>query len=178
MSTLKPDNNHAALADAPADSSLDMLYRRPGFLMRRAHQIGVSLFLEECAALGITTTQYGALVVHNARSDLDQVGLATLVGIDRSTTALVVGKLESAGYVQRQSDPSDKRRKVLALTLTGREILEKAAIPARRTRERELAVFTEAQAESFLELLEIFVSAFNAETRAPIKASKRNGKRA
>lgn len=160
---------------------LDVLYRRPGFLIRRAHQIAVSIFLEEAADLGITTTQYGALVVLNVRHDLDQVGLSTLVGIDRSTAALVVGKLEAAGYLVRQGDPADKRRKVLALTDAGRDILARLKTPAQRTRDRELAVFSPQDQKTFLHLLETFVDAFNAETRAPIHdevTPLRRGKRA
>jgi MarR family transcriptional regulator, lower aerobic nicotinate degradation pathway regulator len=148
----------------------DTLYRRPGFLIRRAHQIAVSIFLEESGNLGITTTQYGALVVLNTRSDLDQVGLATLVGIDRSTTALVVGKLESSGFLVREKDASDKRRNVLVITDAGRAALASLAEPARRARERELAVFSLADQATFLRLLETFVGTFNANTRAPIKA--------
>jgi len=40
---------------------LDALYHRPGFMLRRAHQIAVSLFLEETGDLRITTTQFGIL---------------------------------------------------------------------------------------------------------------------
>jgi MarR family transcriptional regulator, lower aerobic nicotinate degradation pathway regulator len=160
------DTDHS---DVDEDSPLGHLYRRPGFLIRRAHQIAVSIFLEEAAELGITTTQYGALVVLNTRNDLDQIGLSTLVGIDRSTTALVVGKLEAAGYIVRKGDPGDRRRKVLALTDAGRHILTRATEPARRTREREMAVFSADDQKTFLRLLETFVLAFNAETRAPIK---------
>ena len=39
------------------EEALGELYRRPGFLIRRAQQIAVSLFLEESGALGITNTQ-------------------------------------------------------------------------------------------------------------------------
>jgi MarR family transcriptional regulator, lower aerobic nicotinate degradation pathway regulator len=152
------------------DRLLDELYHRPGFLIRRAHQIAVSIFLEEASELGITTTQYGALVVLNLRDNLDQVGLSTLVGIDRSTTALVVSKLEASGYIVRNSDQADKRRKVLAITDSGRDILSRVGEPAKRTRDRELAIFTEEERETFLHLLETFVGAFNAETRAPIRA--------
>ncbi|MEY2943038.1 MAG: hypothetical protein RLY97_1052, partial [Pseudomonadota bacterium] len=156
---------------------LDALYRRPGFLIRRAHQIAVSIFLEEATDLGITTTQYGALVVLNTRQDLDQVGLSTLVGIDRSTTALVVGKLESSGFLLRKGDPQDKRRKVLALTDAGREVLTRSAEPARRTREREMAMFTAEDQVTFLRLLETFVATFNADTRAPIKTQATSNRR-
>ena len=150
--------------------SLDSLYRRPGFLLRRAHQISAALFLEETAGLGLTTTQYGTMIVLRARGSLDQVGIATLVGIDRSTTALVVGKLEEAGYIERRDDEVDKRRKIITLSKMGHEVLERAAIPAERARQRVLDAFSARDSVKFLALLERFVLTFNEDTRAPIRA--------
>ena len=155
------------------EGTLNELYRRPGFLLRRAHQISVALFLEEAAGLGLTTTQYGAMVVLRARGSLDQVGIATLVGIDRSTTALVVSKLEDAGYIERRDDDIDKRRKVITLSRAGHAMLDRVAQPAQRARERALEAFSAKDAAKFLGLLERFVGAFNAQTRAPIRAEKR-----
>jgi hypothetical protein len=57
---------------------LDKLYRRPGFMIRRAHQIAVSLFLEETGALGITNRQYGIMLVLNAEPGIDQITVAKL----------------------------------------------------------------------------------------------------
>ena len=154
----------------PIDESLDSLYRRPGFLLRRAHQISAALFLEETAGLGLTTTQYGAMVVLRARGSLDQVGIATLVGIDRSTTALVVSKLEEAGYIERRDDVVDKRRKIITLSPAGHAVLDQVTIPAERARQRVLDVFSARDAAKFLALLGRFVDAFNEQTRAPIRA--------
>ena len=156
-----------------AESSLDGLYRRPGFLLRRAHQISVALFLEETAALGLTTTQYGTMVVLRARGSLDQVGIATLVGIDRSTTALVVSKLEEAGYIERRDDSIDKRRKIITLSKSGHAMLDGVAAPAQRARERALEAFSAKDAAKFLALLEHFVDVFNEQTRAPIRTTAR-----
>ena len=151
------------------ERSLDDLYRRPGFLLRRAHQISAALFLEETASLGITTTQYGTMVVLRARGSLDQVGIATLVGIDRSTTALVVSKLAEAGYIERRDDPVDKRRKVITLSGAGHAVLDQVELPAQRARERALEPFSAKDGAKLLELLERFVDAFNEQTRAPIR---------
>lgn len=109
------------------------------------------------------------MVILRARPDLDQVGLATLVGIDRSTTALVVGKLEASDHVERRADPLDKRRKVLMLTPAGHAMLDRMSEPAKRTREREMAAFSRADATRFIDLLQKFVDTFNENTRAPIK---------
>lgn len=156
---------------------LDALYRRPGFLLRRAHQISAALFLEETAGLGMTTTQYGTMVVLRARGSLDQVGIATLVGIDRSTTALVVSKLEEAGYIERRADAVDKRRKIITLSPAGHNVLDQVTAPAERARQRVLSAFSEREAAQFLGLLKQFVEAFNEQTRAPIK-SEQSEKRA
>lgn len=150
--------------------SLTELYRRPGFLIRRAHQIAVSLFLEETAEFGITTTQYGAMVVLRAMPQLDQVSLSRLVGIDRSTTALVVSKLIESGYVVSMTDAKDKRRNLLTLSKSGQRLLRKVTQPAQRARERLLSAFEPREATLFLDLLQRFVATFNAETRAPIVA--------
>lgn len=159
---------------AEIETSLDELYRRPGFLLRRAHQISAALFLEETAGLNLTTTQYGTMVVLRACGSLDQIGIATLVGIDRSTTALVVGKLEEGGYVERRDDAVDKRRKIITLSPAGHAVLEQVAEPAQRARERALQPFSARDAAKFLALLEHFVGVFNEETRAPIRPGTGN----
>ena len=38
---------------------LQLLYLRPGFLLRRAHQLSVGLFEEGCRELSLTPPQYG-----------------------------------------------------------------------------------------------------------------------
>jgi hypothetical protein len=94
---------------APPDA-LAALYARPGFKLRRAHQIALSVFLEECRAQEVTTTQYGILVALHERPGLDQIGLAQALGLDRSTTGLVVGLLEARALLTRVQPPEDRRR--------------------------------------------------------------------
>ena len=63
-------------------------------MIRRAHQIAVSLFLEETGELGITNRQYGILLVLKHQPGIDQITVAKLLGLDRSTTGMVLAKLE------------------------------------------------------------------------------------
>jgi len=114
---------------------LDELYRRPGFLIRRANQIAVALFLEETGALGITNSQYGILLVLKHHPGIDQISVAKVLGLDRSTTGMVLDKLEKAGLIGRSIGTHDKRRRTLALTRAGERMLERLAEPeARRHR--------------------------------------------
>ena len=152
----------------PPVSSLKDLYSRPGFMLRRAHQISTAIFLEETQALNVTATQYGALYVLDHVDNLDQIGLARVLGIDRSTSALVLSKLEGAGWIDRRIDPADRRRRVLLLTEAGRRVLNAVAAPARQVRERLMAAFTPAEQTQFMELMAKFVETFNAQSRTPI----------
>jgi len=52
------------------------LWGRPGFLLRRLHQIHYALFFEECAGFDITPVQYGLLTTLSLNPDLDQNSLA------------------------------------------------------------------------------------------------------
>jgi len=149
-------------------NSVDFLYKRPGFLLRRAHQISVSLFMEEAADFNVTTTQYGVLVILRCCENLDQIGLSKKVGMDRSTTGLVVKRLESEGLVVRIEDRADRRRKVIVLTGKGERHLENLRHAARTAQERALSAFSPEEGTEFLRLLEKFVDRFNGVTRAPI----------
>jgi len=153
----------------PADEpSLDELYSRPGFMLRRAHQISVAVFLEEARELGVTTSQYGALFVLEKIGGLDIAGLGRRMGMDRSTSALVVSKLEAAGWITLDTNPDDRRRRLIHLTPAGREILNALAIPAVAARERLLSAFTPEEARDFVRLLDKFVGTFNSVIRTPI----------
>jgi MarR family transcriptional regulator, lower aerobic nicotinate degradation pathway regulator len=153
------------------EPTLHSLYERPGFLIRRANQIAVSIFLSEMdkIAPGLTSTQYGALIVLNARGAMTQTQLARLVGIDRSTTALVVRKLEEDGLVRRTTASDDKRRKILKLTAAGRKLLVSAVEPAERAKFRLLSALTKQEGATLVRLLEKLVGRFNEEARAPIE---------
>ncbi|WP_404712860.1 MarR family winged helix-turn-helix transcriptional regulator [Sphingomonas sp. MMS24-J13] len=150
------------------DDPIAALYGRPGFLLRRANQIAAALFLEAVAGYDITTTQYGALVVIGARGLIDQIGLARMLGLDRSTAGLVIANLERRGTIERTSDPEDKRRRVLTLAPAGKKLLEDIATAAARVSERELAIFSQREAQEFVRLLTKFVTTFNTTVRTPL----------
>ena len=147
---------------------LARLYRRPGFLLRRAAQIAAALFLEAVAEFDVTTTQFGTLVVLASRGPVDQISLARMLGLDRSTAGLVVANLERRGAIIRTADPEDLRRRVLVLTAEGRDLLRRVSAAAELVPQRELAMFSAEEAEQFLGLLTRFVGAFNMSVRTPL----------
>ena len=160
------DKPSSAEGHGPSDRLAD-LYGRPGFLIRRAHQITTALFAEEAEPLGVTSTQFGLLVVLAARAPIDQIGVARLMGLDRSTTGMVLNTLETRGLIERVTDPRDRRRRVLNITPAGLERLRELEGPTRRAQQRALDVFSSDEAARFLALLKTFVAALNDDSRTP-----------
>jgi DNA-binding MarR family transcriptional regulator len=154
---------------APSQNDpLEKLYRRPGFMIRRVHQIAVSLFIEETGKLGVTTRQYGILFVLKHRPGVDQISVANLLGLDRSTTGMVLKKLEEDGLVVRSIGVRDRRRHSLQLTRSGKRLLSQLVEPAQRAQARVLSVFTPREQKLFLQLLGKFTRELNESTRVPL----------
>lgn len=126
--------------------------------------------MEQAADHNVTTTQYGVLIILRAFEGLDQIGLSKKVGLDRSTTGLVIKKLEQDGLVVRVEDSEDRRRKIIVLTAKGERRLEALRPAAAQAQHIALSAFTKEETEVFLALLSKFVDRFNGETRAPIIA--------
>jgi DNA-binding MarR family transcriptional regulator len=145
-------------------------------MLRRAHQIAIALFYEETGELHITTTQFGILHVLKHQPGLDQISVAKLLGLDRSTTGMVLGTLEKAGLIGRSVGKTDRRKRSLALTPEGDRMLERLKEPARRTMARQLAAFKPHERKQFLAMLDKFTRTFNESTRVPLEALRGKSK--
>ena len=137
-------------------------------MIRRAHQIAVSVFIEETAELGVTPTQFGILDLLHHRPNIDQITLARLLGLDRSTTGMVVAGLEGSGLVARAVDATDKRRRALALTEAGQDLLDRLRTPAARAVDRLLLPLSPPERQIFLRLIGKLTTALNETTRVPL----------
>ncbi len=96
----------------------------PGHLIRRAHQFAYAVFMEETAAFDVTPVQFAIL---NALMDTpgeDQVTLAGRVAFDAATSGSVIGRLEAKGWVRREADTQDRRRKLLWVTPEGEQAVQ------------------------------------------------------
>lgn len=149
-------------SSAPVD--LDHL---PGHHIRRLQQIAVAVFLQETEPHGITPVQYAALQAVGNAPLVDQRTLARSIGLDTSTVASVIDRLESRGLMQRQASPDDRRVRLLTLTETGRAAVA-AVMPAmQRAQERILEPLPPTERAEFMRMLRALVTANNELSRAP-----------
>ena len=144
------------------------IHGRPGFLLRRCHQISVAIFLEECERFDLTPAQFGMLTVLESSSEIDQISVAHLLGLDRTTTGNVVTRLEARGLIKRVTDPRDRRKRQLQLTVKGRKIRKQAVSPAARAGERMLAGLSARERKKFIDLLELVADTADGLPRAAL----------
>jgi len=104
----------------PAAGSALPLHAEPGHLMRRAHQLAVSVF-HEIHGRNVTPVQFAVLRALQDKPGIDQVTLAQRVGLDTSTTADIAARLETKGWIVRELLP--RRQRSLLLTPAGVEVL-------------------------------------------------------
>lgn len=150
------------------DWRITELTERPGFLIRRLHQIHAALFAEECAAEGITPVQYSLLTVLDQMGAVEQIALSRAVGLDRTNIADVVARLEMRGLISRAVSPRDKRMKLVTLTKAGRVRLERVQDGAARAHARTIEALPPGERRRFLQALRRLVAANNDTTRSPV----------
>ncbi|MCL4739577.1 MAG: MarR family transcriptional regulator [Burkholderiaceae bacterium] len=155
--------NDSAVASA-TEVDLDEL---PGHLIRRLHQIAVAVFLQETEALGVTPVQYAALQAIANQPGTDQRTLARSVGVDTSTVAGVIDRLELRGLVQRRGSPADRRVRQLSLTAAGDALLAELLPRMHRAQARIVSPLPAAERRQFMRMLRTVVKANNELSRAP-----------
>ncbi|MGH7003525.1 MAG: MarR family winged helix-turn-helix transcriptional regulator, partial [Alphaproteobacteria bacterium] len=99
------------------------LYETPGYLVRRLHQIVVSLCYEHWGDLAISPVQYAVLMAVRAYPGIDQRALSRAIAIDRSSIGTVSEQLERRGLIERRTGTRDKRNKALFLSAEGAALL-------------------------------------------------------
>jgi DNA-binding MarR family transcriptional regulator len=147
-------------------ASLSRLYARPGFLLRRAHQISAAVFEDACRDLGLTPAQFGVLTVLQAHPGLGQSSLARALGFDKVTVLRVLRGLQARGLVTRGPAEDNRRNVSVSLTPQGESLLQQAQKPAEKAYKRLMAPLDKHQQEQLLELLQLLTGELEEEARA------------
>jgi MarR family transcriptional regulator, lower aerobic nicotinate degradation pathway regulator len=146
--------------------TLARLYARPGFLLRRAHQISAAVFEAECRTVGLTPAQFGVMTVLHAHPGLGQSSLARALGFDKVTVLRVLRGLESRGLLAREPAPGNKRNVSVMLTPDGTAVLALAQKPAEKAYRRLLAPLDKTQQAQLVELLQLLTGELEDDARA------------
>ena len=152
----------------PADDELSIdVYDQPGHLIRRAHQIAVSMFYTTIG-YDVTPIQYAVLRILQDHPGIDQVTLARYCALDTSTAADLAVRLEERGLVKRLMPMKSKRFRVLHLTPEGAALLKKLVPSVYMMNRRLVQPLNKEEQKIFLRLLKKFVHLNNEKSRAPL----------
>lgn len=77
--------------------------------------------------IGLRLSQFSVLDFLLTNSRAVQTDLANHFAKDKSVVLRQLDEMEQAGWVERQMDPNDRRRKILVVTKAGLEVYKKAA---------------------------------------------------
>jgi MarR family transcriptional regulator, lower aerobic nicotinate degradation pathway regulator len=159
-------NKRLKIRPVPTHYNLSQLYARPGFLLRRAHQISTAVFEDECKSVALTPAQFGVLCVLHASPGLDQSSLGRALGFDKVTVMRVMRGLESRGLIARVYAVSNRRNLSITLTDAGEALLIQTQEPAEHAYKRLMSPLNPEQREQLVSLLQLLTTGLEGEARA------------
>jgi DNA-binding MarR family transcriptional regulator len=128
-------------------------------LLHRAQQLAAN---ESAAALreaGITLRQFNVLAATSQEDGPSQSRLVELTGIDRSTLADMLNRMESSGLILRRPSPEDARAKSVGLTDKGENALSLAAPAVANADDALIKVLAKNRRSAFIDLLTTLIDA-------------------
>ncbi len=102
---------------------------------------------------GLTLRGHIVMSALHKVSGLTQIELGQTLGMDKSTLAAEIDRLERAGYVTRLPDPRDRRARIPGLTSTGAALRARIADRAGAVEDEAVSAFSAAQVALLREML-------------------------
>lgn len=127
-----------------------------GPLLRRAHRRAAAAFDARLAPLGIQGRHFGVLMTLERLGPQSQRQLSAHSDQDKSAMVRMIDHLESCGYVERRTDPTDRRAVAVTVTTAGHAAYLEAEQIADAVAADLLAPLDADQREELTRLLKIF----------------------
>lgn len=166
---MKSQDTGAKPSDNGTDKLGHIIWDRPGYLVRRLHQIHVAMFLESVAAGEITPIQFGLLSILSTRPNIDQFTIGEELGLDRANVAGILNRLEAKKLISRVIDPENRRRKICLATPRGVALVKRHEQEMQACQQRLLAPLNQEDRRTFMDLLSRLVEANNESGRTSLK---------
>ena len=144
--------------ETPAPEGLDRLLDSPlvgeiEFLTARARALGSAKANALLAPLDLKIRSYAVLSLACSGAAPSQRELAEFLLLDPSQIVALVDGLEQRGLVKRETDPQDRRSKVIKGTAKGRRLLAQAAAATQQAEDQAMEVLTAGERAQLRELL-------------------------
>ncbi len=145
-------------------------------LLHRAEQLAAERFAQLVKDT-ITLRQFAVLAAVAEAPGLSQIDLVRATGIDRSTLADMMNRMEKRGWVERETSKADARARAVTLTRPGAQMLHQCAQHARAADAAILDLLPKTKARSFLAILTKINKLADEAAEKADRAARRQAKR-
>lgn len=156
-------------ATANASAANHTIWDRPGYLVRRLHQIHVAMFSARVADGQVTPVQFGLLSILIRRPGIDQATLGTELGLDPANVAEILRRLEDRLLLTRVVDPLNRRRKLCLATPDGKKFVQCYQKDMQLSQQQLLSPLNPTDRQVFMELLGRLVEGNNESGRTSLR---------
>jgi DNA-binding MarR family transcriptional regulator len=127
-----------------------------GFLVGDVSRAFRRRFEAAIAAAGLEVTVAEARTLFHVarRSGERQAALAEAMGIEPMSLVNLLDRLEARGWVARETDPSDRRAKIVRVAAAAEPVVERLEAIARGVRRQATAGLSESEKEALYRMLE------------------------
>lgn len=165
---------------APSPKASFALAQSPSHLLHRAQQLASDRFAALAGEKGVTLRQFAVLAAIAEQPGRSQTDLVSATGIDRSTLADMITRMEKRGWIIRVTAAKDARANAVTLATAGRSALSACVPFARAADEAVLEALPRAERKSLMDTLAKLSEAADlaqpaARPRAPRLVKKRQG---
>lgn len=165
-------SDHGADHNDTDTSEAFALSRSPAHLLRRAQQFAADTFTRAGLEDSVTARQALVLAAVAETEGATQSDLVDATGVDRSTLAEMIARMERKGLVARAPSPDDLRAKTVRLTPAGRQKLALSLPRMRAADETLLAALPKARRAAFADMLALLAKAGVAAAEAELAESR------
>jgi MarR family transcriptional regulator, temperature-dependent positive regulator of motility len=103
--------------------------------------------------LGMPWRHFIALSALADRSSMSQQSLCESIVMDPNNCVLLLNELETLAYVERNRDPTDRRRHIVAITEQGRDAFDRAQAARATVEDDVLATLDAGERQTLRQLL-------------------------
>ena len=123
------------------------------YLLGKAGAVARQRWTATLARTGVSPNQFLVLMALAETGPVCQQFLAGVIGIDPRNIVPILDSLEARGLVSRETDPADRRRRLIELTGVGRRIVAELSALGAQTERELLASVPQADQESLRRIL-------------------------
>ncbi|HJZ29278.1 MAG TPA: MarR family winged helix-turn-helix transcriptional regulator [Streptosporangiaceae bacterium] len=130
-----------------------------GYLLGKVGAVARQRWTATLAQTGVSPNQFLVLMALAETGPVCQQFLARVIGIDPRNIVPILDSLEARGLLSRETDPADRRRRVIELTPAGQQIVAELSALGEQTERELLAPVPPTDRESLRRMLRTVLDA-------------------